>query len=285
MPEPDWTPRRRIEQEYRSLILRLLDQYLSLPEAATLGEIVAALADWARVSALLERAATGIAARMVTQVKARNARSWREAARKGGRGPEVYAALRREMETEVGDRVQELVRANAALISSIPEEIREQANLEISRMEEEGLRPEEIAGYLQARVPELTRSRAQLIARTETGKSVTALTRARSEELGIDWFEWATSRDERVRPSHRKMQGVLASWNDLPSPERLIGEKSVGTYGPGEIWNCRCSAWPILRLSNLSWPKKVYADGRIRSMTRAAFARRFLAGTEAKIYP
>jgi SPP1 gp7 family putative phage head morphogenesis protein len=285
MPQELFEPRKRIESEYRSLILKLLDRYLAIPEWATLGQINEALVRWSQISRFFEQAAESIAARMVTQTKIANARNWREAARKGSRGREIYESLRSEMGTEIGFRVEQLVRENAALISSLPEEIREATNREIARMTQEGLRASNIAKYLQKRVPEITRSRAMLVARTETAKANTALVQARSEELSVPWYQWETSRDGRVRRSHRHMQSVLVSWDDPPSPEKLVGEKSkLGAYHAGSCPNCRCYPEVLLRLSNVQWPKKVYSNGRIQSMTRTTFYHRFLEGTSARIF-
>ena len=145
-------------------------------------------------------------------------------------------------------------------------------NTEIASMEQQGERPELIAEYLKRRIPQLTQHQAALIARTETGKAATALTRARSEDLGIDWYQWESSRDSRVRPSHRLMQGVLVKWDDAPSPETLYGIRStLGHYNAGNAPNCRCDAYPIVSLDTISWPAKVYASGSIRRMTRGEF--------------
>jgi SPP1 gp7 family putative phage head morphogenesis protein len=256
------------------LIVDLLDRYLKLPDAATLGEMTAALVNFANVTRFFETASESIASRMATQMKVENARSWKAAARAGSRGREILSALREELEAgNVGARVREIVRENASLISSIPEEIRERISAEISDLEERGRRPEEIAEFLRERVPELTRSRAALIARTETSKSATALTRARSEDLGLDWYEWATSEDARVRPAHRLMDKVLVNWTDPPAPERLARIKStLGHYHAGNCPNCRCDSYPVLNIDDLKWPHKVYWRGTIRMYTRSKFA-------------
>ena len=271
MKPKDWTPRNRLEARYRIEIDRLITKYLSIPEDATLGQINAILVQFAQASRFLESSATQISVRMATQIKVENAKSWMEAARKGSRGREIYSAIQREMRTGVGRTVHEIVIENAKLIRSLPAKISENVSRETSEMQQKGLRAEEIAQYLRRRIPRLTKSHAALIARTETSKSATALTRARSEDLGIGWYEWATSEDARVRVSHRKMDMVLVSWEDPPSPERLVGEKSEGLYHAGNIYNCRCDSYPVLRPEMLSWPHRVYRHGRIAYMTLAQF--------------
>lgn len=271
MQPKNWTPRRRIEEQYRRVIIRLLDKYLNFPDSATLGQITEALVNFSNVTSIFEEA-VGIASRMATAVKVENARSWREAARLGSRGRQIYASLQGEMGGRVGERVDEIVRENALLISSIPREITESVTTEILGFQQKGIRHESMARYLRGRIPELTRSRATLIARTETSKSATALTRARSEDLGLEWYMWATNEDARVRVSHRHMDKVLVNWNDPPSPEALLGIKStLGKYHAGNCPNCRCDSYPVLALADISWPHRVYMQGRIRRMNLGPF--------------
>jgi SPP1 gp7 family putative phage head morphogenesis protein len=270
-PSPDFSLPLRIESDYAKLIGNLIRRFL--PDDVTPASVLRAFANLINNADVLEAMARPIATRMVTMTKAANARSWREAASQASRGREIYEALQHEMETGVGRRVHELVAENAKLISSIPEAIREEVDHEIARLQLQGLRPEVVADYLRKRVPQITRSRAALIARTETGKAATALTRARSEDLNINWFQWITSKDGRVRKSHRLMEKVLVAWDDLPNPETLAHEgNDHGPYGPGGIWNCRCDALPVTSLDVISWPARYYRHGAIGRITRGQFA-------------
>lgn len=261
----------RIETSYRRLIEKLIWKFL--PDDITPASVLRAFANLSRNLEVLESLATPIARRMVTQIKVSNARSWREAATKASRGREIFEALQHEMETGVGRRVRELVAENAKLISSIPAAMREEVDNEIARLQIQGLRPEVVADYLRKRVPQITRAKAALIARTETSKASTAFTRARSEDLNIHWYQWISVKDQRVRPSHRLMDHVLVNWDDPPSPEKLAGIPStLGNYAPGGAPNCRCDALPVISLDTISWPSKVYRQGSITRMTRGQFA-------------
>lgn len=265
-------PPNRIEAEFRRLIDRLLLPYLKFSPDATIAEISARLAQLSENAEVLSEIGRVIAARMTKQLNVSNERSWRQVALKGGRGREMYKALRREMQNGIGYRVQEIVSENARLISSIPERVAESVNTEIAEMQRQGLRPDTIAKHLRKRVPQLTKNRAALIARTETGKAATALTRARGEDLGIKWYQWITSEDARVRPSHRIMDKVLVAWAEPPNPEALDGiESTLGHYNAGNCPNCRCDALPLVNLDAISWPARVYGNGRIQRMTRAVF--------------
>lgn len=220
---------------------------------------------------VLERLSQVIANRMTAEVGASNARAWRQLA--GNRSLEIYRGLQREMHNGIGARRRELVAENSRLITSIPEKIRTSVNLEIARMGEKGLRPDAVAEFLERRVPQLTRSHATLIARTETSKAASALTRARSESLRIDWYQWLTVEDRRVRPSHRLMEKVLVNWNDPPNPEALDHISSrLGHYHAGNAPNCRCVSIPLISLAQVAWPAVVYRHGALQRMTMAQFA-------------
>jgi SPP1 gp7 family putative phage head morphogenesis protein len=64
---------------------------------------------------------------------------------------------------------------------------------------------------------EVSRSKANVIARTEMGRVVTNLTQARAESVGSVGYIWRTMRDAQVRPSHRAMEGRFVAWD---SPRR-----------------------------------------------------------------
>jgi SPP1 gp7 family putative phage head morphogenesis protein len=263
-------PPNRIETEYRRLIQKLIGKFL--PDDLTPDSVLQAFANLSRTPEVLESLAASIARRMVTQIKVVNARSWREAAREASRGREIFEALQKEMETGVGQRVHELVAENAKLISSIPATIRQEVNNEISRLQLEGLRPETIADYLRKKVPQITKARAALIARTETSKASTALTRARAEDLGLQWGQWITAKDQRVRPSHKNLDGALMRFDDPPQPEALIGQPStLGRGLAGEFPNCRCNFLPLISLDIIAWPTKCFTGGRILRVTRGQF--------------
>ena len=109
-------------------------------------------------------------------------------------------------------------------------------------------------------------------ARTEVSKAQSALIRTRAEILNIQWYIWRTSQDERVRNSHKDMEGVLVSWKDPPSPEQLSKSKyQYGKYHAGDIFNCRCYAEPIVDIRFVKFPCKVYCNGRMIKMKKSEF--------------
>jgi SPP1 gp7 family putative phage head morphogenesis protein len=265
----NWQPPQRIENQYSWAINALIDMLfdrIDWEDPLSFLRI-----DQFTESKTFLRAAENIATRMVTAVAVHNAQNWREAAMKGTKGREIYQALQQEMHGPIGDLVRAQIDRNAFYITSTPLDISRQLTAYILEQQQRGRRAEDIAEDLQLKVTRLTKSRINLIARTEVAKASTALTRARSHELGLDWYVWRTAKDARVRDSHRHMDGVLISWTDPASPELLIGEKNQGKYAPGETYNCRCYPEPLISTNYLSWPMKVYGGGVIRRMTKSQF--------------
>ncbi|MCM3141669.1 phage minor head protein [Brevibacillus sp. MER 51] len=135
-----------------------------------------------------------------------------------------------------------------------------------------GTRASDIAEQIKQFFPEATKAKAGLIARTEVSKTSTALTQARCEFIGADWYIWRTSEDARVRDSHQLMDDVIVKWNDPPNPEKLDGQKhAFGHYHAGCIFNCRCYSEPVIDMNLINWPAMVYYGGRIQRMTRKQF--------------
>jgi len=77
--------------------------------------------------------------------------------------------------------------------------------------------------------------RARVIARDQTHKMNSLLTRLRNEQIGIEAYIWQTMRDDRVRRLHQERQGKVFRWSDPPSDGH-----------PGYPINCRCHAMAVL---------------------------------------
>jgi SPP1 gp7 family putative phage head morphogenesis protein len=214
------------------------------------------------------RYADWAAEKMVTHTFAANAATWRAAARESSKGKIIYDALKKELQGPVGLEVYFQIHRNAELIKSFPLDIADRITDYVGQESLKGRRASDIAEDIIKMYPASSRAKAQLIARTECSKTSTALTRARAQNMGLEFYEWRTSEDQRVRQSHKKMDHVLIRWDDPPSPENLAGEKNPpAPYQAGCIWNCRCYPAPVLNFDRLTWPHKIYMNGQIQMMT------------------
>lgn len=130
--------------------------------------------------------------------------------------------------------VDDAIAANVALIKSIPSQYASQIEAAVLRGLQEGKRAEDIKKDIAA-LGHSTDSRAMLIARDQLGKVNSRITQVRQQKLGITHYTWETSRDERVRSSHKARNGERFSW-DEPPPDGH----------PGQPIRCRCVAIPDL---------------------------------------
>src|SRR6185437_1153848 len=105
---------------------------------------------------------------------------------------------------------------------------------------------------------EVSKSKATLIARTETGRALTALTQARAETVGSTSYVWRTVKDSDVRLSHKQMEGKVVDWDSPPTLDGLTGHA-------GSLPNCRCFAEPII-------PMPTESPMASRAKMRAAWA-------------
>lgn len=86
----------------------------------------------------------------------------------------------------------------------------------------------------------VSRTRAQLIARTETQRLSNEIVAYWAQEYGSEEYEWNTARDERVRHGHARLHGTTQRY-DAP-PEKNDG---FGHGHPGSSPNCRCRPRPL----------------------------------------
>lgn len=271
MDKKTFRPQRRIEKRYAAAINTILKGlYRRLSGARSPFQMLEVIRGFAR-SPTMNKAAREAAQAMVTNLLKDGARGWRQAARRGSKGKMIHQALKGEIKGN--EAFYAIISQNAKLIQTVPETMAERLSAKMAKGQIAGKRPEELMKDIQREFPHLSAVQARRIARTETSKASTAITRVRSESAGLSWYVWCTSDDSRVRDSHAKMDGVIVSWKDPPSPEELVREPSYGHYHAGEIFNCRCYAAPLISTDDVTWPHKVYYMGRIQSLTLAQFKR------------
>lgn len=269
---PSFHASQRLQKSYEAGIKKITGKVIVAPKLGQsltewLGELVKRSQDHD-----VQAASELLARRMVFEVSKKNYRTWREAAARTTHSRQLRAYLQAEMAGPTGARVHQLVRENAKLISSVSIEAAEHLVHEIQTAQQNGARPGTISKMAQKRFPELLKSRTNLISRTETAKASAALTRARAERIGCDWYIWESSKDQRTRKSHKNMHGVVVPFSHPPSPEALLGEKStLGNYAAGECPNCRCLTLVVLTLDDITFPARVYWSGAIKQMTKQAF--------------
>lgn len=279
-----WEPARRIELAFTRALRRVARELVRTAKRYTNpDDIIAALGQYSKTKAFL-KFAEAAARQMVTGLFRDAGQSWRQAAAANGKGRELYQALMRELRSGKGARLDELITSNTYRIVTLPEDIGKEVAAYVEREALKGRRASDIGKEIQRMFPERTKARAELIARTQVSFTQTNLIRARAESLGLNWYVWRAvgggKGDGRTRSSHRAMSGVLVNWNDPPAPEELfpiVGKtgrpyrNSLGHYHAGQAPNCRCYPETIVDLDLVTWPARVYRNGRIVVMNRGQF--------------
>lgn len=94
-----------------------------------------------------------------------------------------------------------------------------------------------------------TDKRAKFIASNEVGNLNGIITMRRQVDCGIGVYQWSSSHDERVRPSHAEMDGKYFYWNsDKVGEINGIKVYPAPKYHPCMDYNCRCVALPVIDL-------------------------------------
>lgn len=269
-----WRQSRRIENEYLKTLYTLCDMFRKIAQSVGVDQaLYMQRMNQFQNSYQYEKYIMSAVKRMVTPIADINAKTWREAARKSTRGRFLYDLLMEELQQGKDILINDQLLENAALIKTLPNDIAEKVVKDIADEALKGKRARSIEKIIKQETDKHSRASARLIARTEVAKTQSALTRVRAQSLDMQWYVWRTALDgNRVRPSHRLMEGVLVNWNDPPSPEALAGEKSVGNYHAGNIWNCRCFSEVLVDIDDVKWPHKVYRNGQIQMMSKREFS-------------
>ena len=130
-------------------------------------------------------------------------------------------------------------RNNALLIKDIPDKTSRQIAEQVNQALIEGTNladtQKEIFNIMSDRT-DVQDSRAKLIARDQVAKLNGQLTMERQVDMGVDSYIWRTVGDERVRETHADNEDQTFTWDNPPAE----------TGHPGEDYQCRCWAEPIL---------------------------------------
>jgi SPP1 gp7 family putative phage head morphogenesis protein len=166
----------------------------------------------------------------------------------------VFGLKVRELEPGITERINRFRTDNVSKIKSLQgDQIQE-----IRNILDVGLEQGKHANTLRAEIQErfqVTRSKADLLARDQVLKLNAAITKDRQTRAGVTKYTWITARDERTRgnPSglypeengsgnHWQLHGKVFSWSDPP----IVEEKTGRRAHPGEDFQCRCVAVPVI---------------------------------------
>ncbi|MDY6450700.1 phage head morphogenesis protein [Acinetobacter faecalis] len=180
--------------------------------------------------------AKNASSKIIMDIALRDERTWLEYSK------DMSVGIRKEIrETDIGMIVQQEVERQVGLIKSLPLEAAQRVQDLSIRAIIEGGRADEISGLIMA-TGQVTKVRADTIARTEVSRASTIFTKARAESLGSEGYIWRSAEDADVRDRHRELNGKFFKWDEPP----IADEKSGIRAHAGCIWNCRCYPEPVI---------------------------------------
>lgn len=143
------------------------------------------------------------------------------------------------------DLMEQWVSDNVDLIKTVPNDMLGRMKQIVSDGYRNGTRPKDMAEKIQG-VYGMSRGHAQFIARDQISKLNAKITQREHADAGVTEYVWSSSGDERVRESHKRLNGHIFKYSDPP-------ETDNGRHcNPGEDYNCRCVAIPVFKEDTMS---------------------------------
>ena len=145
------------------------------------------------------------------------------------------------------EQIEEWIKDNIDLISTIPNDSLDKMRELVYSGYMTGKTTTRILKEIQ-RAYKVNLKHAKLIARDQTAKLNGQIQRHQQIDAGITEYIWCTSGDERVRDSHKALDGKKFSWDNPP-----LNSDGRACH-PGEDYQCRCIGRPVFNNNNLNLP-------------------------------
>ena len=149
-------------------------------------------------------------------------------------GVDLGAVVRNE---DLGDYLRDAATRNAGLIKSLRGDVTDDVRRLVLDAKINGTSIKQLTAQIQKRF-KVALTRAKLIAEDQTNKLTSDLNRIRQTQAGVKSYHWQTSGNERVRPLHNAINGLLYRWGQRTGAE--------GGLPPGQPIRCRCSARAVV---------------------------------------
>lgn len=158
------------------------------------------------------------------------------------------------------DQIKSFAKQNVGLIKDVSTQTVASVNQAITDGFQRGARIESIRKEILSKSKlepgrfKKAATRARFIARDQVAKLNGQLTELRQTEVGVGKYIWRSSYDERVRQSHKNMNGRICRWDDATvvlsqSGKTWIQRSSINGVNkhPGQDYQCRCTPEPMFQ--------------------------------------
>lgn len=139
------------------------------------------------------------------------------------------------------------VQANVDLISTLPHKTLSAMRQTCLEGYREGKSISTITKEIQRRYKSVGKNHARLIARDQTAKLSAKINQSHQQAAGVKEYIWICCMDGRQRKDHEDLHNTRHSWDDPPIVDKRTGARAH----PGEYFQCRCRAKPVIDLSVL----------------------------------
>lgn len=149
--------------------------------------------------------------------------------------PDMPEAMRAVISASVAE--------NVALITDVGDQFRQRVESAVySSIQTGGSGRAEIFEHLR-HIEGMAERRARFIARDQTAKITAAYNAERAKSVGVRKFEWRHSGGGvEPRELHVRYDGQIFEYDNPPVIDERTGERGL----PGQIYNCRCVAIPVI---------------------------------------
>ena len=145
------------------------------------------------------------------------------------------------------EQLEQWVNYNIDLISTIPSGTLDKMRDMVFNGYAKGETTTQMVKDIQ-RVYRISKDHASLIARDQTAKLNGQIQQYQQQDAGITQYIWTTTGDERVRESHRELNGKIFNWSEPP-----VNSDGRACH-PGEDYQCRCIGRPVFNKETLNLP-------------------------------
>lgn len=164
-------------------------------------------------------------------------------------------ALKRSAK-EIDNTLNAIYERNYNLIKTIPQDIKERFESvflnNVNNFDQEAIYKQVLT------IDGISKRRAKTIARDQVQKAIGEYHATREQALGFEYYQWQTSKDERVstgKGGHRQLEGKIYRYD---TPSAVID--SYGNLGhPSQRVNCRCRRKAVILKPNQE--VKLISDG------------------------
>ncbi len=161
------------------------------------------------------------------------------------------------LEPQINLMLKSWVSTNVSLIKSIQTDLLDDVGVIIESSFRAGQSMPTLAKQLQSKF-NISRNKAKFIGRDQTSKLHSDYILHEYELLGISEYVWSTSGDERVRDSHKVLDGKICQCNDATTYRdsekgKIKSKVSIGgaLYQFGKDYGCRCCPRAIVNTTIL----------------------------------